>query len=147
MTTPDEIVKYARTWLGCKWRHQGRGEGTPPSLDCAGLLILTANHFDLPAEDLVGYGRNPAQQFLNQIKAYTEPADMKGSLHGAVGIFNDNFMPCHTGIFSEDKGAPALIHAEYRPRSVCHEEFLDGKTPPLRARLIEVRRFKDVDYV
>lgn len=100
MTPADDIVQYARTWLGCKWRHQGRGEGTPPTLDCAGLLVLTAKHFQLPYEDLKGYGRDPAREFVEQIEKFTTQGSLNGSLHGAIGIFNDKIMPCHTGIFS-----------------------------------------------
>jgi len=148
MTPANDIVEYARTWLGCKWRHQGRGEGTPPTLDCAGLLILTARHFNLPHEDLKGYGRNPARAFIQQIETFTDQGDLNGPMHGAIGVFNDTVMPCHTGIFSQhDNGDLYVIHAECKPRRVCHEESFGKSFPSLRDRLVSVRLFKDVEYV
>lgn len=148
MTTGDDIVKYARTWLGTKWRHQGRGDGSPAGIDCAGLLVVTANHFGLPHEDLTGYGRNPERAFVEQIEKFTDEGDLLGPIPGAIGIFNDKFMPCHTGIFAvADDGYVTVIHSECRPKRRCHEEGYSDSTPSLKDRLIGIRLFKGVNYV
>jgi hypothetical protein len=146
MTTPDEIVKYARTWIGTRWKHQGRCE---TGIDCAGLLIKTAQHFDLPYEDLTGYGRQPDAQFLRQIRKYTLPVRPRTPVNGAIGVFNDSAMPCHTGIFAIDEvsGQVTVIHAESWPKRRVHEQLYEGSLISLRDKLVDIRLFKEVDYV
>lgn len=147
MVSPDDIVNYARTWIGATWRHQGRGNGPDRGIDCAGLLIVTAQNFDLPYEDMVGYRRDPGIEFLRQIKRHTDSHPTP--IHGAIGIFSDTNQPCHTGIFAVDKdtGRVTLIHSEAFPARRCHEEGFADSNPPLKNRLISVRLFKGVDYV
>lgn len=146
MTTANDIVQYARTWRGYKWKHQGRGEGSPPAIDCAGLLVVTAHKFDLPYEDLMGYGKNPERQFVKQIEEYTLQGSLNGPLHGAIGIFTDSVMPCHCGIIATDGSETTVIHAECRPRRSVHEEPFEASYPSLRSRLVDIRLFKDVQY-
>lgn len=146
MTTANDIVDYARTWIGATWRHQGRGGGADRGIDCAGLLIMVAQHFKLPHGDMIGYRRDPGRQFLQHIKSHTIAAPEP--IHGAIGIFSDTNQPCHTGIFSvREDGRVSLIHSEAAPARQCHEEGLDVSQPSLRSRLIAVRLFKEVDYV
>ena len=146
MIKPDEIVDYARTWLGLPWRHQGRGEGKLGAIDCAGLLVVTMKHFDIPHEDLMGYGKDPSKLFRQQIEEYTLQGSLDGPLHGAIGIFNDTFMPCHTGIFATDKHGVTVVHSEARPRRCVHEEPFEESYPSLRDRLVDVRLFPKVNY-
>ena len=148
MITPDQIVTYARSWMGTRWRHQGRGDGNPVGIDCAGLLVMTAKNFDLPHEDLQGYGRDPSRQFVKQIEKFTEQGFVNQNLHGAIGIFNDTIMPCHTGIFAVDPetGEVTVVHAECRPRRCVHEEPFEDSYPSMRDRLVDVRLFKGVAY-
>lgn len=144
MTTPDDIVTYARSWLGTKWVHQGRGE---QGIDCAGLLVCTANHFDLPGEDLGGYGRQPGREFLRQIRTFTVPVRPMVPVHGAIGIFHDTIMPCHTGIFAVDSdGNVTVIHSEAFPKRRVHEEGYGDSSISLRDRLADIRLFKGVNY-
>lgn len=146
MVKPEEIVSYARTWIGAKWKHQGRGNGKDRGIDCAGLLVRTAQHFDLPGEDLCGYRREPGTQFVDQINRFTFQTDVP--VHGAIGIFSDTVQPCHTGIFAIDEtGFISLIHSEAYPKGRCHEEGFEDSRPSLKSRLIAVRLFKGVDYV
>jgi hypothetical protein len=144
--TPDDIVNYARTWIGATWRHQGRGLGTDRGIDCAGLLMVTAQHFGLPAADMEGYRRDPGRRFLSHIKQYTDHALYP--VHGAIGVFTDTNQPCHTGIFAVNPdGFMTLIHSEASPMRCCHEEGYENKTPSLKSRLVAVRLFKGVAYV
>lgn len=145
MITSNDIVAYARTWIGTRWVHQGRG---PNGIDCAGLLVQTAAHFDLPHEDLCGYGRAPNKAFYQQIKRYTLPVRPKTPINGAIGIFNDSIMPCHTGIFVVDStGRVTVIHAESWPKRRVHEQGYDDSLQSLQERLVDIRLFKGVDYV
>ena len=145
MITPDDIVEYSRSWIGTRWLHQGR---TRTGIDCAGLLVETAKHFDLPYEDLQGYGRSPDKAFYRQIKKYTEPVRPRVPIHGAIGIFNDTIMPCHTGIFAVDSdGRVTVIHSESWPKRRVHEQGYDDSSQSLRDRLVDIRLFKGVTYV
>ncbi|QJA43163.1 hypothetical protein [Phaeobacter phage MD18] len=142
--TADDIVAYARTWIGARWRHQGRGETADRGIDCAGLLVKTAEHFDLPHEDMMGYRRDPSRDFVRQIRRFTDPS--KDVLHGAIGIFSDSVQPCHTGIFAVENGRITVIHSEASPRGRCHEQGFDNSTPSMKDRLVAIRLFKEVDY-
>ncbi|AMO44109.1 NlpC/P60 family cell wall peptidase [Ruegeria phage vB_RpoS-V10] len=144
--TPDDIVTYARTWIGAKWRHQGRGHGPDRGIDCAGLLVRTAQNFNLPCEDLQGYRRDPSIQFVRQINTFTIKHNIP--IHGAIGIFNDTVQPCHTGIFAVDPitGRVTVIHAESMPKRRVHEQDYSESIPSLKDRLVSIRLFKGVDY-
>lgn len=148
MTTPDDIVQYAKTFKGMRWGHLGRAVGPKPVVDCVGLVYLVAKHFDLPCEDMDGYTRAPNPGvFLAHIRKYSDRArDNAIPVHGAIGIFNDSIMPYHTGIFSVSGGKTTVIHAEMWPKRRVHEEGFDTSLPPLSQRLTEIRLFKDVDY-
>lgn len=148
MTTTDEIVEYARTWIGAKWRHQGRGVGPDRGIDCVGLLYCTTVHFDLPAEDLIGYRRQPGRDFLRHIEKFSDLGSVSDNLHGAVGIFGDTVSPFHAGIFAVDKftGAVTVIHAEAHPKRRVHEQPFEEGTQSLQTRLLGVRLFRGVDY-
>ncbi|QGH74828.1 hypothetical protein MAL1_00081 [Bacteriophage DSS3_MAL1] len=142
--TGNDIVEYARTWIGAKWRHQGRGEAADRGIDCAGLLVRTAQHFDLPNEDMMGYRRDPSKDFVRQIRRFTDPS--REVLHGAIGIFSDSVQPCHTGIFAVEDGRITVIHSEAAPRGRCHEQGYDDSIPSMKDRLVAIRLFKEVDY-
>lgn len=144
MITPDQIVEYARTWIGARWRHQGRGHGADRGIDCAGLLVRTAQHFDLPNEDLLGYRRDPSKEFVRQIRRFTDPS--RDILHGAIGIFNDSVQPCHTGIFAVEDGKITVIHSEAAPKGRCHEQGYDNSSPSMADRLVSIRLFQGVNY-
>lgn len=144
MVTDNDIVEYARTWIGTRWLHQGRSRS---GIDCAGLLVKTAEHFNLPGEDLQGYGRQPSNEFFRQIKRFTTPVRPRVPVHGAIGIFNDSIMPCHTGIFAVDsEGKVTVIHSESWPKRRVHEQGYADSSQSLRDRLVDIRLFKGVAY-
>lgn len=144
MTTGTDIVNYARTWIGARWQHQGRGVGPHRAIDCAGLLIRTARHFNIPHGDMLGYRRDPSKDFLDHVKNHTLPA--RDIVNGAIGVFSDSIQPCHTGIFAVEDGHITLIHSEAHPVGFCHEEDFEGCNPPMSDRLICIRLFKEVNY-
>lgn len=141
MVTADQIVQYARSWKGTPWRHQGRNRS---GIDCAGLLIVTAQNFELPHADMRGYRRDPGVSFQDHIENHTLPS-LK-PVHGAIAIFSDTNQPCHTGIFAIENGRITIIHSEASPARRVHEEGYDDSIPSLKSRLISVRLFQDVDY-
>lgn len=146
MTTQNDIVDYARTWLGTRWVHQGRSQ---QGIDCAGLLIKVAEHFDLPHADMQGYRRDPGRAFLQHVRNHSEPVRPREPIHGAIGIFHDTTMPCHTGIFAVDSktGVVTVIHSESFPKRRVHEQLYHEGNIPLASRLVDIRKFRGVDYV
>ncbi|WNL50657.1 NlpC/P60 family cell wall peptidase [Ruegeria phage RpAliso] len=141
--TNEEIVAYARRWKGAAWRHQGRGNG---GIDCVGLLVRTMLNFDIPHEDVRGYRREPGPQFIESLHACTQPNRFDGPVHGAIAVFSDSIMPCHTGIFAVENGRVTVIHSEAHPKRMCHEEGFDDSIPSLKDRLVDIRLFNNVDY-
>ncbi len=140
----DDVVQYARTWLGVPWVHQGRSR---QGVDCAGVLIKTTEHFYLPGEDMHGYGRAPGPEFRRRIKQFTLPVNPMVPIHGAIGIFHDTVMPCHTGVFAvcSETGRVTVIHSDAGKRR-CVEEGYDDSSPSLKDRLVAIRLFQQVDY-
>ena len=146
MITQNDIVDYARTWLGTRWVHQGR---SAQGIDCAGLLIKVAEQFSLPHADMQGYRRDPGRAFLQHVRDHTLPVKPRSPIHGAVGIFHDTTMPCHTGIFAVDSktGVVTVIHSESFPKRRVHEQFYSEGNLSLESRLVDIRKFRGVDYV
>lgn len=146
MTSPDDIVEYARTWMGVRWVHQGRSR---QGVDCAGLLIKVAEHFDLPHADMQGYRRDPNRAFLLHVKNYTDRVEDREPINGAIGIFHDTTMPCHTGIFAVDSctGLVTVIHSESFPKRRVHEQLYYEGSASLHSRLVDIRKFRGVNYV
>jgi len=148
MTTPDEVVQYARSWMGTRWIHQGR---SPLGIDCVGLLVMIVNEFGLDGKgtDMLGYRRTADVRFLRHIKKHSDPVRPLRPVHGAVGIFNDTNMPCHVGVFAvdSDTGTVTVIHAEAFPAQRVHEQLFDEGNMPMSGRVVDIRYFRGVDYV
>jgi len=146
MTTPDDVVAYARSWIGTRWVHQGRHED---GIDCAGLLMKTIWNFGLEGEDIKGYRRDPGPQFLKQIRLWTDPVRPMRPVNGGIIVVNDSVMPCHTGIFAVDSetGVVSVIHAEAFPKRRVHEQMYSEGNNPLKSRLVDIRYFRGVNYV
>ena len=58
-------------------------------------------------------------------------------------------MPCHTGIFAVDSktGLVTVIHSESFPKRRVHEQFYHEGVNALETRLVDIRKFRGVDYV
>lgn len=56
MTIRDAIVAAARSYIGCRYHHQGRNRA---GIDCAGLVVAVARDVGLSAADMSGYARIP----------------------------------------------------------------------------------------
>lgn len=146
---PDEIVRYARSWIGAKWRHQARGNGNHGDryIDCAGLMQRIMAHFGMEYQDVFGYSRQPGPEFVKQVEKLTLQGNVRENWHGALAVFSDGTMPCHVGILAEDKGKPTVIHAESYPKRRTYEGLLMEGYPTMYDNLVDVRWFKGVDYV
>lgn len=63
MTTRQEFVDAARTWIDTPWVHQGRNRH---GVDCIGLLLVTCWSLNLTDYDVTGYGRSPDADFMRR---------------------------------------------------------------------------------
>jgi cell wall-associated NlpC family hydrolase len=112
MTTRDQIVAEARTWLGTPWVHQHRAKGI--ATDCAGLVIgvarslgLVSDDFDVPA-----YGRQPNGTMLDLCAAHMTRISQHAMQPGDVVIVAIDVDPQHMGIVVPYRhGGLAMVHA------------------------------------
>lgn len=127
MTTREDIVATARTFLNVPWVHQGR---SMQGVDCVGLATMTAKINDLSTFDLTSYTRLPDGIELVKLLRTQMPENqptMKFGL-GDLLCFHSNGQPTHVGIVGDYKyGGFSLIHAfnAARPTSRVVEHRLD----------------------
>lgn len=68
MVTRQQIVDTSRSYLGCRYHHQGRNRA---GVDCAGLIVCVANDLGIQTDsDLRGYSRVPG--LLNVKRAFDD---------------------------------------------------------------------------
>lgn len=85
MTKRKEIIDFAKTFLGCKFHHQGRVRA---GLDCAGLVILVGKEIGSPIEDTRRYGRRPTQGVIvGQLEKTLERIDPEEAEPGDILVF------------------------------------------------------------
>lgn len=133
MTTPDEIIAYARECVDTPFHHQGRAIGA--GIDCAGVVVHVAARAGIRQESPVAYGRRPwrglleatldAQPGLARVQGEPQPGDVLLMRIGSAAQ--------HLGIFT---GA-GLIHA-YEAVGKCVEHDLDEHW---RTRVVRVYRW------
>lgn len=121
MVTRADVLAEAETFIGVKWRHQGRTR--EHGVDCVGFPDLVA--FNLGLTDTLqaaNYPRRPDGSFLDRVRstplieippAKAVPAD--------VLVFAEQTEQCHMGIMATLYGEPAVIHAHAGARQVAVE--------------------------
>jgi cell wall-associated NlpC family hydrolase len=110
MTTPVDVVRWARAQQGTPWRHQGRLPGV--ALDCAGLVICAARALGLVEADfdINGYSRNPDGTLLAGCDAHMQRIDEPEL--GAVVIVATQVEPQHVGLLGDYRhGGWSIVHA------------------------------------
>lgn len=143
-----EIVEYANSLQGVKWKHLGRDPSK--GIDCVGLPVLICREFDIPYEDMIGYSRRPNPvKFLNHIRKHGIPTDRENADQGDLLCVPDGHSrsACHIGILEVDcEGRRWFIHAWAHPRNA---DGTRGRvvrtmiTPKTWDRVIYVARFKE----
>ncbi len=144
----EEIVKEARSWLGTKFRHQGRKKKTETDVggaDCIGLVIgvchelkICSNSFEnceISSFDKNSYARIPQDSELEQ--ELCKHLRQKDEIEiGDVLLMKFDKLPQHVGIVGnyDDAGNLSLIHAEMASKKVV-EHLLDSVW---RSRIIGV---------
>lgn len=122
MQKRNQIVEEARSYLGVRWRHQGRSR---TGIDCAGLIIIVGNSLELMNFDFRAYRRHPdgvvfLKLFREQAKEEIAP---QKAVAGDILVFHDHKYPVHCGILTKDTEPRYFIHAYARYRKVVEEHF------------------------
>lgn len=122
MTTQEDIVKCAKTYLETPYHHQGRVKGE--GVDCCGLLLCVAHELGLSDYDLDGYSRfGDGFSFMMEFsKICGEP--VKTLIAGNLVVIKVGRYPHHCGILSILDGRLSLIHA-YQSLGKVVEHNLD----------------------
>lgn len=118
MVTRAQVIAEARTWIGTRYRHEGRIRGH--ACDCVGLVLGVAQALGLADVSLTGYGKIPqgVESGCDAHMARAEPPRP-----GDVLLFRieDGGEAKHLGLMT-DLG---VIHAYAAARKVC-EHRIDG---------------------
>ena len=135
----EEVVEEARSWIGTRWRHQGR---TRHGIDCAGLVIVVAQKFGLQDTNPVDYPRRTSgDKFVTYFRA-AGMVDIPYSERrpGDVVLVQDHGLPCHCGFFSIKRGVDHYIHGYAIRRQVVEEPIA-----PWLPKVTHVLRFPGID--
>jgi hypothetical protein len=148
MITREQIVERARSFIGLKWKHQGRNR--KGGIDCGGLIICVGRELGIldHRADVFGYTIYPdgvtlaatCRKFMQEKIKDPEPGDvvlMKPRLR------SDSSWPCHLGIVGRlPTGELSLIHSfGNRVQSGSVKETLYG---PWGEKVVGVFSYKGV---
>ena len=145
MSTPDEIVNQARTWIGTPFHHQARLKKV--GCDCLGLVVGVVdelglkdkNGVPLAAYDEITYSKEPDGAYFTQklIELLDEVslADMRA---GDMALFKVRENPQHVAILTDYEGELGMIHCFAPARRVVEHRLDDD----WRSRLLKVFRWQ-----
>lgn len=135
MTTRQQVIETARSFLGCRWHHQGRSRA---GIDCVGLVIKTGHALGLSDFDITDYSRQPdpvrMRALLGEHMDTIAAADAKP---GDVLLMRFEKEPQHVAIVTDI----GIIHAYAQVRRVT-EHRLDSIW---RARIVGAYQFKGLE--
>lgn len=135
----DEIVAMAKTFVGTKYRHQGRSEH---GLDCGGLMFRILNLLEFSDFDTFNYSRRPnVQEFTNAMKAGGfKRIPMTDLSNGDVLRMSVSGWPVHVAIYEVDEHCKEwYIHSYLPHRKVTRNPL----TPGARQLISSVWRYPE----
>jgi len=114
----DKIIEEARSYLGVKFRHQGK---TRMGMDCRGLLIRSFEAAGLDVTDVKGYGRNPQPEVMNKaLLEVCERVNLEDIRKADILYIRFDSRPTHLALY---KGNNSIIHAYLQMRKVVEHEI------------------------
>jgi hypothetical protein len=122
--TRAEVIEVARSWLGTRWRHQGRRKGW--GVDCVGLIIGVARELCLPASDFDTTNYSPIPDGVRlraQCDQLLIPVADRSPLPSDIALMSFGGAPQHLGFISELDGSQGLIHAYVIERRVVEHSI------------------------
>lgn len=116
MLSRQNIQLEALSWVGTKWKHQGRNHN---GIDCAGLIVKVAEALNYPIVDEKGYSRRPVQyNFVEVFRKQMDEIPKLSAQPGDILVFQDTHYPCHCGIMIELHDTQYMVHSHAIHRKV-----------------------------
>jgi len=139
MTTFQDIVVEAKSWLGVRFKKGGRDR---MGVDCVGLLVNVGRNVGLEIDDSIDYSFSPEPaKFQNLVYGQTVGLPAQGLRPGSIILLRQSIFPMHTGILSRDEhGRLTIINANLHKRQVVEEPYADWKD-----KVIGIRSYKGVE--
>jgi cell wall-associated NlpC family hydrolase len=120
-----DIIAKARTWVGVKYRHQGRSRRD--GVDCAGLLFGVSDEFGHHVEVSLGYSSMPQRAMIldPMNKHCWKPARQDRLIPGDIGVFWgwNRSEPQHFAFIGENGGRLTVIHSYSKYMKVVEQGF------------------------
>ncbi|MDW9531866.1 NlpC/P60 family protein [Sinorhizobium meliloti] len=139
MTTLQDIITEARTWLGVKFKKGGRDRF---GVDCVGLLVNVGRNCGLEIDDTTEYSFDPhPEKFQEMVYGQTVAMPFQGLQPGSIVLLRQTVFPMHTGILSRDTyGRLSIINANLHKRQVVEQPYGEWKD-----QVIGIRSYKGVE--
>lgn len=119
--SPADVVVVARSYLGIRWRHQGRSRA---GVDCVGLIIRILRDLGLSDFDASGYGRLPDGVMMRRTLDQHCVPRVGDPLPGMVALMRFKGAPQHVGIVAPYvHGGESLVHALVTARKVAEHRL------------------------
>lgn len=144
MSTAQNIVTEARTWLGTRFHHQARIKGV--GCDCLGLVVGVVDQLQLrnaagellSSFDEVNYSRLPDGAYLTEkLAALLHEVPFEEMLPGDLALFDIKGNPQHLAILTDYEASIGMIHC-FAPAHRVVEHRLDDEW---KSKLVKVYRW------
>jgi len=144
MTTPEDFVKIAKTWVGVPWKPSGSHRN---GVNCIGLFIGIARELEM--EELVesvvvhaGFATPPfSGSMLKKMREHLQGVALTEITVGDILVFKVDNEPQHVAVITE----PGIIlHADHQAKKVI-EHKLPSSWRPVAAFRLKEPEIDDVD--
>lgn len=120
----EAFIEAARSYVGVRWRHQGR---SLRGVDCGGLVFLALRDAGRDPVDSQAYGRSPYRGSLESVLQanFGEPLPKDMLRAGDVPLFRfNNDKPSHVAVVANHpQGGFSMIHAFAQMRKVVEHRI------------------------
>jgi cell wall-associated NlpC family hydrolase len=121
--TPQDFINAARSMIGVRFHHQGRHPTA--GVDCAGLVVCSANKCGVTPGDYNDYQRTPiSTDFIEHILKHCDVVQPGDEQPGDLWVFKFANNPQHVAIQTESNPLK-MIHA-YAPLRKVVEHGIDA---------------------
>jgi cell wall-associated NlpC family hydrolase len=138
--TGTSVVTQTRTYLGVRFRHQGRraGDGPGSGIDCAGLIVLVAQDLGLSNFDFLNYTKQPYYGTLKKIlDDNLEKISVLDLQAGDILLMRFDKEPQHLAIYT---GENTIIHSLLECKKCTEHRYTDV----WKQRTVAYYRYKGV---
>lgn len=128
------IAARAQTWIGVRWRHQGRS--FDHGVDCIGLCLKVYEAAGYAFEDQADYARHSDGLALRSIlQTHMKNIEAPHMQSGDLAYFNEGGGAAHVGLISRAADQVSLIHAYAGRRKVVVQSLASFARPAALFRI------------